>query len=89
MKRLFELVIGQTDEGTYFVAMTSKTDGSRASFQSKSVDAVMVHTRKLINKKVKEMKNFPLPNEPRSNIIYPGANGASKVIVPPGFIRKS
>lgn len=91
MKRLFELVIGISDEGMYFVAMSSKTDGTQASFQGKTLKVVMAHARKLVESKGRTLKNFPLPTDnPQftGKIVYPG-NGAPKIIVPPGFAQKT
>lgn len=89
MKRLLEIVIGE-ENGEYFGMLSSSTDGQKAIVRNINSRVVTQQVLKLASKKLRQLKNFPLPDRApapvKSKIVYPG-NGAPKIITPPGFVR--
>lgn len=81
IKKLFAVAIGfDENDGTYFANVHSLTDGKVLKCQSISAGKILKEADKAIRAKLKEIKNFPLPEptaEP-SPILRPNGTSASE-----------
>lgn len=84
MKKLFDLGIGYDEEnGTFVAIVNSLTDTKRAHVRDQNVRVVLSKLSRLIRKKVKDIKCFPLEKSEPSRIIRPNGNGAIKRVIVP------
>lgn len=84
LKRLFDLGVGWDEESeTYVAIVNSLTDNKTARVSDPNVRVVLSKVSRMIRKKAKDIKFFPLEKPEPSRIIQPNGNGATKRLIVP------
>lgn len=84
MKRLYEVVIGE-HEGQYIALVFSATENKRVQVQDGNLRVVMTKIGKLVRKRQKLIRNFPIPEADKMRVA--GLNG--EVVQPPVVLAAS
>lgn len=84
LKRLFDLGIGYDEEsGTYIAIVNSLTDNKTLHSRDQNIRVVLSKVSRVIRKKARDIKCFPLEKSEPSRIIQPNGNGAAKRLILP------
>lgn len=85
MKRLYEVLIGE-HEGQYVALVFSATENKRVQVQDENLRVVMAKIAKLVRKRQKLIRNFPIPEADK--MLVKAWNG-DEVVQPPVVLAAS